>query len=42
MDPGAYFETVVITLLLVLTFLTIVLAFIYMIFGKEEAPKTQT
>ena len=42
MDPGAYFETVVITALLVLTFLTIVLAFIYIIWGREESPKTQT
>lgn len=42
MDPGAYFETVVITILSVVTFVTIVLFFIYMIFVKEESPTTKT
>lgn len=33
---GWYFETVVITILIVLTFITIILAFLYMTFTKEE------
>ncbi|MFQ6074496.1 MAG: hypothetical protein ACE5KC_04675 [Candidatus Bathyarchaeia archaeon] len=36
MDPGIYFETVFITILIALTFITVVLAFLYMTFTKEE------
>jgi len=36
MDPGAYFETVVITVLMALTFITLLLAFLYLLYGKEE------
>lgn len=38
MDPGAYFETVVVTILTVLTFITLILAFLYLTYGKEETP----
>jgi len=33
---GWYFENVVITILIALTFITIVLAFLYMTFTREE------
>jgi len=36
MDPGLFFETVFITILIVLTFITIILAFLYMTFTREE------
>lgn len=36
MDPGAYFETVVITALMALTFIALLLAFLYLLYGKEE------
>ena len=36
MDPGMFFETVFITILIVLTFITIILAFLYMTFTREE------
>ncbi len=36
MDPGAYFETVVITVLMSLTFIALLLAFLYLLYGKEE------
>lgn len=36
MDPGMYFETVVISILIALTFITIILAFLYMTFIREE------
>jgi len=44
MDPGIflqaasgwYFETVVITVLIALTFIAIILAFLYMTFSREE------
>jgi len=36
MDPGAYFETVVITVLMALTFIALLLAFLYLLYGKEE------
>ncbi len=36
MDPGIFFETVVITILIALTFITIILAFLYMTFTREE------
>ncbi|KPV61572.1 MAG: hypothetical protein AOA65_2389 [Candidatus Bathyarchaeota archaeon BA1] len=36
MDPGAYFEMVIITALMALTFITLLLAFLYLIYGKEE------
>ena len=42
MDPGIYFETVVITILMVVTFIILFLAFMYMIFVREETPTTKT
>jgi large-conductance mechanosensitive channel len=49
MDTGAFFENVVVTFIIVVTFLFLTLAFLYMIYGKEEkqttastAPKTKT
>jgi len=36
MDPGIFFETVFITILIVLTFIAIILAFLYMTFTREE------
>ncbi|MGD8506225.1 MAG: hypothetical protein PVF15_06125 [Candidatus Bathyarchaeota archaeon] len=36
MDPGIFFETVFITILVALTFISIVLAFLYMTFTREE------
>jgi len=42
MDPGTYFETVVITILTVVAFITLVLAFMYMIFAREETPAKKT
>jgi len=48
MEIGAFFENVIVTFILVVTFFFLVLAFIYMIYGKEEkkattkAPKTKT
>lgn len=33
---GWYFDTVVITILIALTFISIILAFLYMTFTKEE------
>jgi len=39
---GAFYENVVITILTVVTFITIVLAFMYLIFVKEETPTTKT
>ncbi len=37
---GAFFETVVITILIALTFITIILAFLYMTFTREETEKS--
>jgi len=36
MDPGQYFETVIITILMALSFITLLLAFLYLIYGKEK------
>ena len=38
LDAGAYFENVVLTFILVVTFIVLVLAFLYMIYGKSETP----
>jgi len=35
MDPGIYF-TVIIHILMVLTFIALILAFLYMIYGRER------
>lgn len=40
MEVGAYFENVIITFLMVVTFFILILAFLYMIYGREEAPAT--
>jgi len=42
MDVGAYFENVVVTFLLVLTFIIIVLIFLYMMYGREETTGAAT
>jgi len=42
MDVGAFYEYVVITFILVVTFLFLILAFLYMIYGREEKPGTAT
>jgi len=41
-DIGAFYENVVITFLIVITFLVLILAFLYMIWGREEKPTTTT
>ncbi len=41
-DPGVYFGTVVMTMLTILVFFILVLAFLYVIWGKEESGQTQT
>ncbi|MGQ9461245.1 MAG: hypothetical protein ACUVRA_08480 [Candidatus Bathyarchaeaceae archaeon] len=38
MDPGTFF-TIIMYLLMVLTFIVLILAFLYMIYGKEEKAK---
>jgi len=38
MDPGTYFA-MIIYLLMVLAFIVLILAFLYMIYGKEEKPE---
>jgi len=38
MDPETFF-TLIIYLLMVLTFIVLILAFLYMIYGKEEKAK---
>jgi uncharacterized membrane protein len=40
--PGIYFGTIVMTLLTVLVFFILVLAFLYVIWGREETPQTPT
>jgi len=42
MDIGAYFENVVITFVVIVTFLILILAFLYMIYGREEATAATT
>jgi preprotein translocase subunit SecG len=49
MDAGAFFENVLVTFIIVVTFLFLILAFLYMIYGREEkqttaatSPKTKT
>jgi len=41
-EIGAYFENVVVTFIIVVTFLVLVLAFLYMIYGREETTATTT
>jgi len=41
-DVKAYFENVVMTFLIVLTFIILVLAFLYMIYGREETTEATT
>jgi uncharacterized membrane protein len=42
LDPGIYFGTIVMTMLTVLVFFILVLAFLYVIWGREETAQTQT
>ena len=49
MDTATFFENVVLTFILVITFIFLILAFLYLMYGKEEkqttaatAPKTKT
>ncbi len=37
MDPGVYFDMVVITILVVITLITLILTFLHMLYGKEQA-----
>lgn len=39
-DPGAYYENVLITFLIVVSFFVLILAFLYMIYGRKETPET--
>jgi len=41
-DAGTYFTTVVITALTVMTLFILILAFLYMIWGREETTTTET
>jgi len=41
-SEGTYVTSVVITALTVLTFFILILAFLYMIWGREEAPEKET
>ena len=41
-DTGTYFGTVIATFLMVVTFLVLILAFLYVIYGKREAAATPT
>jgi len=36
MEVGAFYENVIITLIIVVTFFFLILAFLYLIYGKEE------
>jgi len=38
MDPGTYF-TLIIYLLMALTFIVLILAFLYIIYGREKRPE---
>jgi len=40
MDVGAFYTNVVITLIIVVTFFFLILAFLYLIYGKEERSVT--
>jgi hypothetical protein len=42
MDTGTYFTNVVITALTVMLFFILMLAFFYMIWGREETVPTET
>ena len=42
MDVAAYFENVVLTFLLVITFFFLILSFLYLMYGKEEKSSTAT
>jgi hypothetical protein len=42
MDVAAYFENVVLTFLLVITFFFLILSFLYMMYGREEKSSTST
>jgi preprotein translocase subunit SecG len=42
METGAFFENVLVTFILVVTFFFLVLAFLYMIYGREEKQATTT
>jgi uncharacterized membrane protein len=42
LDTGTYFGTVIITFLMVITFFILILAFLYVIYGRKEAVATAT
>jgi len=42
LDTGAYISNVVLTALTVMTFFILILAFLYMIWGREEAATKET
>lgn len=41
MDVGTFYETVLVTVLMVITFFVLILTFLYMIYAREEAPATE-
>jgi uncharacterized membrane protein len=36
MDPGTYYQSVIITVVMALTFIALLLIFIYLVYGAEE------
>jgi len=40
MEVGAFYENVIITIIIVITFFFLILAFLYLIYGKEERVAT--
>lgn len=41
MDVATFYETVLVTILMVITFFVLILAFLYMIYAREEAPAAE-
>ncbi|KPV62080.1 MAG: hypothetical protein AOA66_1449 [Candidatus Bathyarchaeota archaeon BA2] len=39
MDPETYFIMIILPLLMVLTFIALILGFLYIIYGKEKEPE---
>jgi uncharacterized membrane protein len=41
MDVATFYGTVLVTILMVITFFILILAFLYMIYAREEAPPAE-
>ena len=41
LDVVTFYETVLVTIFMVITFFVLVLAFLYIIYAREEAPPTE-